>query len=239
MKLKALLLRPVLAVLLALPLVAAAAPEAGRYLKAADIDVASLIPTAPADDSLTTAADLVTVYEVQKRRTPEEVALAAYFADDTVFQYDAVIGKWFTAANLPFTAEFFEQIDADRYAISSKGKQVWQRPRPPLLDPRIHACISLPKSGAYPSGHSTMAFVWAGLLAEAFPEKREALRARAELVAWSRIIGGVHYPTDITAGRMLGDRLAADFLKVPAVREALQRVKAEAAQAARSTRIKD
>jgi membrane-associated phospholipid phosphatase len=239
MKLKSLLLRPVWAILLALPLAVVAAPEAGRYLKAADIDVASLIPPAPTDDSLATAADLLTVYEVQQRRTPEQVALANYFAEDTVFQYDAVIGKWFTAANLPITAEFFAQIDADRVAITRQGKRVWQRPRPPLLDPRIHACVSLPKSGAYPSGHSTIAFVWAGLLAEAFPEKREELRARAQLVAWSRVIGGVHYPTDITAGRQLGDRLAAEYLKVPAVREALEQIKAEAAHVARSKSTRD
>lgn len=213
-------------------LLAVAAPEAGRYLRATEIDVTALIPPAPADDSLTTAADLVTVLEVQKRRTPEETALAAYFATDSAFQYDAVIGPWFNAVNLPFAAEFFAQVYADRFAISSQGKQVWRRPRPPLLDARVHPCINLPATGAYPSGHATMAFVWAGLLAEVFPDKRAALRERAELVAWSRIIGGVHYPSDITAGRMLGDRLATEFLKVPAVREALARIKAESARAA-------
>lgn len=208
-----------------------AAPEAGRYLRAADIEVTALIPPAPANDSLTTAADLATVLEVQKRRTPAEAAIAAYFVKDSVFQYAAVIGPWFTAANLPFAAEFFDQVYADRFAISSKGKQAWQRPRPPLLDVRIHPCIDLPASGAYPSGHATMAFVWADLLAEIFPDKRAALRERAELVAWSRVIGGVHYTSDIAAGRMLGDRLAAEFLKVPAVREALDRIRTEAARA--------
>lgn len=220
---------PVVIALLTLRL--PAAPEAGRYLRAADFDVAALIPPAPADDSLATAADLAVVYEIQQRRTPEQIAVAAYFARDTVFQFDAVIGPWFKAANLPLTDEFFAQVQADRNAITEQGKKIWSRPRPPLLDARLHACIELPKSGAYPSGHSTMAFVRAGLLAELFPEKREALRERAQLVAWSRIVGGVHYPTDIVAGRMLGDRLAQEFLKVPEVRAALERVRAELARA--------
>jgi len=207
-------------------------PEPGKFIRTDELDVTTVIPAAPADNSLATAADIETVNQVQKRRTPEMIALAEYFAEDTVFQYDAVIGPWFTAANLPRTAEFFLQIDSDRYAISSKGKQVWQRPRPPLLDARIKACVHLPKSGSYPSGHSTQAFLWAGLLAEIFPEHRAALRERAELVAWSRVIGGVHYPTDITAGRILGDRLAAEFLKRPAVREALVVVEAEVRGAA-------
>lgn len=224
---KARRLLPLLLLFVPLAVTLRAYPEPGKYLKTDDLDVTKVIPAAPADDSLATAADLETVYQVQKRRTPELVALANYFAEDTVFQYDAVIGLWFTAANLPRTAEFFQQIDSDRYAISSKGKQVWQRPRPPLLDPRIKPCVHLPKSGAYPSGHSTQAFLWAGLLAEIFPEHRAALRERAELVAWSRVIGGVHYPTDITAGRILGDRLAVEFLKRPAVKETLLEIRAE------------
>jgi acid phosphatase (class A) len=206
-----------------------AAPQAGRYLRTQDFDATKVIPVAPTDDSLATHADLETVYQVQLRRTPEQVALANYFAEDTVFQYDAAIGEWFTEANLPRTAEIFLQVDADRFAISSAGKAVWNRPRPPLLAKRIHACAPLPTSGSYPSGHATQAFLWAGLLAEVFPEQRAALRERAELVAWSRIVAGVHYPTDIAAGRVLGDRLVQEFLKVPAVREALAIVRAEAA----------
>ncbi len=209
-----------------------AAPEPGRYLRAGDFDVAALIPPAPANDSLTTAADLEVVRQVQQRRTPEQIALAAYFVHDTVFQFDAVIGPWFTAANLPCTAEFFAQIEADRFAISSQGKKIWARPRPPLLDPHLRARIELPASGAYPSGHATMAFVRAGLLAEIFPAQREALRERAGLVAWSRVVGGVHYPTDIVAGRLLGDRLAQEFLSISAVRETLELVRAETARAA-------
>src|SRR3954468_4155426 len=87
---------------------APAAVEAGRYLRVGDYDVAKLIPPSPAEDSLTTLADLETVYQVQQRRTPEQVAIAKYFVHDDVFQYDAVLGPWFNARNLPATAEFFE-----------------------------------------------------------------------------------------------------------------------------------
>jgi acid phosphatase (class A) len=206
-----------------------AAPEAGRYLRTQDFDATKVIPVAPKDDSLTTIADLEVVYQVQQRRIPEQLAISNYFADNTVFQYDSAIGTWFTAANLPKTSELFLQVYADRFAISSKGKEVWNRPRPPLLDARIHAAAPLPKSGSYPSGHSTQAFLWAGLLAEVFPEHRAALRERAELVAWSRVVAGVHYPSDIVAGRILGDQLVKEFLKVPAFRAALDEVRAEVA----------
>ena len=225
MHLPRLLKSVVFASLLVVQLVAA--PVAGRYLRADAVDVVKLIPPAPAADSLTSQADLWTVYELQQRRTPEQVALSRYFAVLSVFQYDAVLGPWFNAAKLPKTAEFFAQIDADRFEITLKGKKVWNRPRPPLVDPRIHPAAPLPGTGSYPSGHSTQSFLWADLLAQVFPEKREALRDRAALVAWSRVIGGVHYPTDITAGRILGDQLADQFLAVPEVRAALEDVEAE------------
>ncbi|HVZ64505.1 MAG TPA: phosphatase PAP2 family protein [Lacunisphaera sp.] len=205
------------------------AAEAGRYLRAADYDVATIIPAAPAVDSLATMADIETVYQVQQRRTPEQAAVAAYFAVDDIFQYDAVLGSWFSARNLPETAAFFAQVEADRFAISSQGKKLWSRPRPPLLDARIRPCIELPVSGSYPSGHATQAYLWSGLLSEIFPEKRPALNERAQLVAWSRIVAGVHYPTDIAAGRILGERLAHDFLRQPEVQAALARIRAEVA----------
>lgn len=217
----------VLAIVLSLPLLGQ--PEAGRFLREQDFDVTTMIPDAPTPDSLTTTADIETVFMLQQRRGPEQIALARNFVQDTVFQYDEVIGQWFTSANLPSTTEFFTQIEADRYAISSQGKRAWSRPRPPLVDQRIDPCVPLPMSGAYPSGHATQAFVLAGLLAEVFPEHREALRARAQIVACSRVIGGVHYPTDIFAGRRLGDQLVGEFLKVSGVREGLDQVSAEVA----------
>lgn len=209
-----------------------ARPAPGKYLLTENADVTVWLPPAPADNSLTTAADVTTLLAVQQRRTPDEIALANVYAHDRVYGFAAVLGPWFTAENLPGGAAFFEQVAADVGAISAKAKRTWQRPRPPLLDTRIHACVPLPKSGSYPSGHTMRAFVWAGLLAEVFPEQRAELRAHAELIAWSRVIGGVHYPSDITAGRMLGERLVAELLKSPALRADLAALAAEAKHAA-------
>lgn len=204
-----------------------ASAKAGKFLVTGNYDVSKIIPPAPAADSLTTLTDLETVYQVQQRRTAEQVFMANYFANDHVFQFDTVLGRWFEAVNLPLTAAFFEQIEADCSEICDLGKKIWTRSRPPLLDPRIHACVYLPKSGAYPSGHTNMAFVRAGILAELFPEKREQLRERAQLVAWSRIIGGVHHPSDTLGGRILGDYLVGELLKQEAFRQELEKVRAE------------
>ena len=88
-----------------------------------------------------------------------------------------------------------------------------------------------PTDYSYPSGHSTRGTVYAQVLAELFPEKREALVAKGRETGWLRVQGGVHYPTDIYAGRVLGQALARDFLASASFQADLAAVKAELAAA--------
>ena len=63
-------------------------------------------------------------------------------------------------------------------------------------------------SPSYPSGHATVGALMAILLADLVPERREALFARGWEYGDARVISGVHYPSDVEAGRMLGSLLA-------------------------------
>jgi acid phosphatase (class A) len=64
---------------------------------------------------------------------------------------------------------------------------------------------SLEVGGAsYPSGSATFGYVAAILLADMVPEKAAAIFAHAEALGRNRVIAGVHYPTDIEAGRISG-----------------------------------
>lgn len=57
---------------------------------------------------------------------------------------------------------------------------------------------------SFPSGHAANAFMVAVLLAERFRRKRYCLYGMAALVAFSRIYLGVHYPSDVLMGCLLG-----------------------------------
>ena len=46
-------------------------------------------------------------------------------------------------------------------------------------------------------------WVWAELLADMFPFRREEILERAERAAWGRVIGGVHFPSDVVGGKRL------------------------------------
>lgn len=57
---------------------------------------------------------------------------------------------------------------------------------------------------SFPSGHSTTAFAFAAVLAFLWPRAFWPAMVFAAAIAVSRIIVGEHYPTDITAGAVLG-----------------------------------
>ena len=192
------------------------------FLAPGAIDLAKILPPPPEAGSITAQADLETVLEVQAVRTPDQVAWAKFIEADDPFENARVLGDWFTAANLPVTAEFFRQATSDSSMASNAIKALYSRPRPPKVDARVQPCVNLPKTGSYPSGHAMRAALRAALLAEIFPDRKVELDDFARKTAWGRIIGGVHFPTDIMAGKLLGDALATELLKNPAVHAAIE-----------------
>jgi acid phosphatase (class A) len=201
----------------------------GHYLISGTVDPVTVLPPPPEIGSIPGRADLEAVRQAQAWRSPAQVAWAKRIADGDVFDNADVLGSWFTAANLPFTEHFVELVEDDLAGVVSRAKGVFNRPRPPKVDPRIAPCVHLPSSGSYPSGHSSAIYARAEVLAEVFPDQREALFAWADRAAWARVLGGVHFPTDVVAGRVLAEAVIDAMRKNPEFATAIERCKAEAA----------
>ena len=203
---------------------------AGHFLRSDATDWAALLPPPPAAGSLAALGDLETVLQMQADRSAADIAWAKLIEPDDVYaDFRDLLGPWFKPESLPVTAEFIKQVTDDVQEVRLKVKGIYARPRPPAVDPAVRPCVAIPTSNSYPSGHALRAYVWAAVLGDVFADRRDELMARARRVAWGRIIGGVHFPTDSIGGRIVAQGIMARLRQDPAYRAAVEKCLAETA----------
>jgi len=215
---------------LVLLLALAGAASAAPFLPPNAIDVRALLQDPPAAGSQLERAELDVLLQLQAVRTPAQAARCVEIEHETLFGFGAdVVGPWFTAANLPRTAALFAAVREEFIPHNRAAKALWSRRRPPFVEPRLRPCVELSDSGAYPSGHGIQSALWAALLADLMPAHADGFAARAAETRWHKLLSGVHYPSDLTAGRLLGEALAQALRQSPAGRAALAEARAEIA----------
>jgi undecaprenyl-diphosphatase len=94
---------------------------------------------------------------------------------------------------------------ADLLADAIKFAVPRHRPFEPQLGPHE-------RTHSFPSGHTATAFAGATMLASYAPRLRVPLYVLAVLIGLSRLYNGVHYPTDVIAGAVLGLLVATALL---------------------------
>lgn len=83
-------------------------------------------------------------------------------------------------------------------------KHLFKRHRPFVKIPGVHCLVKPPDEFSFPSGHSAAAFLMATLLSAFFPVITVPAFSIAMLIGFSRVYNGVHYPSDVLAGMVLG-----------------------------------
>jgi acid phosphatase (class A) len=180
------------------------APTHGVYFaNPAALDAALLLAPPPTPDSPTTHAELALIHRVEQTRTAQQIAAAQ--ADDQeqdIFIFRDSLSQDFTADNLPLTAALSRHIHNDEGAVTKPLKTAFARPRPFQSDITLKPVCALNKEpNSYPSGHTVSGYLMAFALMQMVPEKQAQIMKRADDYAHNRIVCGVHYPSDIDAGR--------------------------------------
>jgi acid phosphatase (class A) len=205
-------------------------PAAERYLGDGAIDVATLLPPPVALGSAEELAELALVLRLQEQRSASD---ATRIHDEDVMSlatFSDAVGPWFTPARLPGLSALVLAIHRECRPFIHAGKALFAHPRPPSLDPRITPLVS-EGEGSYPSGHSTRGMADALILAELVPEARQALLDRGQRIGFDRVVAGVHFPSDVVAGRVLGQAIAHALLAQPGFHAALMALQSEIAAA--------
>lgn len=199
----------------------------GHYLSPGQLDLTRVLAPPPADDSPRTRAEIETLLSLQRERTPEQEAAARADREMSPFPFADVLGPRFAKDKLPNTAVFFANVLSDQRLFVSPAKKHFDRVRPYVLDPTVQPCLSRPFNAAYPSGHSTWGHLAGIILANMVPEKAAELHARAALYASHRMLGGVHYPSDVEAGKISAAVIASSLFQNQAFLEDFAKAKAE------------
>jgi membrane-associated phospholipid phosphatase len=88
-------------------------------------------------------------------------------------------------------------------------KYAYNRPRPSERDPSLATVVASAASPAYPSEHAVAAGAASAVLAYLLPNDAPLFATLAEEAATSRLLAGVQYRSDVTAGLELGRAVAA------------------------------
>ncbi len=102
------------------------------------------------------------------------------------------------------TLKMFALAFAIERSIYFVAKQMFKRNRPPDAIPGFTSVIQPSDKFSFPSGHTSASFLMLILLASIFPVLFWILLPWSICVGISRVMLGVHFPTDILAGASLG-----------------------------------
>ena len=203
----------------AVPPAAAHALKTFQILNPDQVDPSRMLPPPSQDGSDLQKADLADVRRVYKSRTPERRTQAEW--DDkheSAELFFATLGPGFYLARLPATAKLLTAVDAEQEMAATIAKRYFKRKRPWAIDPSLVACdyaTNAPPLTSYPSGHATLGYTVGFVLAALMPEKSQAILGRAQDYAYSRVVCGAHYRSDIEASHVFGTELAMMMMQSP------------------------
>lgn len=204
----------------------------------------ALLPKPPAADSAEQAADLAVYTATRALRGTQRWDQATR---DANLKFPKAASTYACTMDLPISQEQTPHLNMllrrtllDAGLSTYAAKDSYNRKRPfvvrgdttctPAEEP------TLTKDGSYPSGHAALGWAWALVLSEVAPERANALLARGLAFGQSRVICGVHWQSDVDAGRLMGSAAVAVLHTDPTFTAQLAAAKTEVA-AARSKNL--
>ena len=197
------------------------------YISPSEIDLLQILEPPPSPDSAAGKTDLQGVLAAVNSRTEASIKQAQDDDQRTVFRFADVMGPNFRAETLPLTAQLFQHVYEDGNAATLAAKTFFQRKRPFVVDSDIKIIVVQAPDFSYPSNHSTFGNESGILLAAMVPEKAVAIFARAADYAHNRVIAGVHFPSDVEAGRIAASVIDNALLHNPRFESDFAKAKSE------------
>ncbi|MGB8701150.1 MAG: phosphatase PAP2 family protein [Thermosynechococcaceae cyanobacterium] len=177
-----------------------------------EVDPVAVCPKPFSVGSADFIQELNTVKTIAKNASPKQIESVHYWADTigTVTppgHWNQLIEQFLM--NRSVSDRIFGLALA-QIAMFNAGIACWcvkyhyWYPRPSQMDPTMTTHFKVPNFPSFPSGHSCFSWSVAKSLVIAFPDLSARLTPLAEEASQSRVLGGIHYPMDCSAGKILG-----------------------------------
>lgn len=158
--------------------------------------------------------------------------------------YTCALGVEINEQDTPHAYVLLRRLRSDASAVTGKAKDHYKRPRPFVTNDQDlctpDARDGLAGNGSYPSGHTSIGWAWALVLAELAPERSDAILARGRNYGESRLVCNVHWNSDLVSGRHMASTLVAQLHNDPVFRRDLAAAREEiAAQRAKGKPLPD
>jgi len=87
------------------------------------------------------------------------------------------------------------------------AKYTYTRPRPSELDTSLSPAVPIPRSPSYPCEHASVGAAATAVLSYLYPQDADRFNTLLAESTRSRLLAGVHFRSDVTAGLALGRRV--------------------------------
>ncbi|WP_287326848.1 phosphatase PAP2 family protein [Mesorhizobium sp.] len=191
-------------------------PEAGKW-KTWVITSGDDFRVPPPPDASAAAAELAQMRELLAQKDPAAADKITFWdAGSPGYRWiDLVNNRLLENQQIPNAHRVYSYLTMAMYDATIAAwdaKYFYNRPRPSEADATLATALPPPRSPSYPSEHAAAAGAAATVLSYFFPEETSSFKAMAEEAAQSRVLAGVQFPSDSSAGLELGRRVAEQVI---------------------------
>lgn len=218
-------------------------PARAPYLAEAQApDTVTILAPPPRGHSASEAADKAAFNTTRALKGSPRWALAttdvADGASAILDDFACVIGQRIDQSRAPALMTLLERTRLDIARATRAPKLHYRRLRP-FVGNDAEICVirtsELGNAFSFPSSHATQAWTYASIMASLMPDKATQFFVRARSYGESRVVCGLHWLSDIEAGRTTASAVYAALQGDPGFRSDLEKARVEFGKLVSST----